>query len=345
MLDIVNYFVKIMTKIYLDIIRKFSLCSDYILTNVQQTNRIENIMMNEETVNEVGKYRIGMVTKLTGLSADVVRVWERRYGAIRPARSQAGTRLYSDAEVSRLRRLRQAIEKGHSISQAAKLSEAELDQIISDSNHVTEAADPYAIVRKRFLKAIERMDVVTADLELSRAATLFPARSLIQKLVVPVLAEVGERWAHKEFGIAHEHVASNLMRNLLSSLFRLYPPTDHAETVVLATPANERHEFGLLLAALIAATRGWRVVYLGADLPASEIAMALRLTGSRFLALSVIADNPGIDNEIQAIADNLPPGTRVWVGGSEAVIRRELIHRLNWILVRDLDDLDDRLRR
>jgi MerR family transcriptional regulator, light-induced transcriptional regulator len=302
-------------------------------------------MTNEETITEVGKYRIGTVTKLTGLSADVVRVWERRYGAIRPARSVAGTRLYSDAEVSRLRRLRQAVEKGHSIGQAAKLSEAELDQLIGDANHAAESADPYATVRGRFLKAIERMDVVTADMELSRAATLFPARSLIKNLIAPVLEEVGERWAHKELGIAHEHVASNLMRNLLSSLFRLYPPTDHAETIVLATPANERHEFGLLLAALIAATRGWRVVYLGADLPASEIALALRITNSRFLALSLIADRPGIENELEAIANDLPPGTRVWIGGAEAVNHREMIHRLDWIIVRDLEDLDDRLRR
>jgi MerR family transcriptional regulator, light-induced transcriptional regulator len=302
-------------------------------------------MMNEEIITDAGKYRIGTVTKLTGLSADVVRVWERRYGAIRPARSIAGTRLYSDAEVSRLRRLRQAVENGHSISQAAKLSEAELDQLISDSSQASEAVDPYAIVRERFIKAIERMDVVTADLELSRAATLFPARPLINNLIAPVLAEIGERWAHKELGIAHEHIASNLLRNLLSSLFRLYPPTDQAETIVLATPANERHEFGLLLTALVAATRGWRVVYLGSDLPASEIALAVRLTRSRFLALSLIADHLDIEKELEAIANDLPAGTRVWVGGAEALSLRELIHRLDWILVRDLDDLDDRLRR
>src|SRR5215210_444129 len=99
-------------------------------------------MTNEETITEAGKYRIGTVTRLTGLSADVVRVWERRYGAIRPARSAAGTRLYSDADVSRLRRLRQAVEKGHNISQAARLSESELDQLVSDSTTAAEAADP-----------------------------------------------------------------------------------------------------------------------------------------------------------------------------------------------------------
>lgn len=302
-------------------------------------------MTNGEVISGAGKYRIGMVTKLTGLSADVVRVWERRYGAVRPVRSEAGTRLYSDADISRLRRLRQAIEKGHSISQAAKLTEAELDAVISDSEKAVNASDPYSIVRDRFLEAISRIDVVAADLELSRAATLFPARVLITKVVAPILNEVGERWAHKEFGVAHEHVATYLLRNLLCSMFRLYPPSEHAETIVLATPAEERHEFGILLASLFAATRGWRVVYLGTDLPAVEIARAVRLTGSRLLALSLVDNNPEIEKELRAIADALPATTRIWIGGDEALKHRELVHSLNWVLVRDLDDLDDRLRR
>ncbi len=302
-------------------------------------------MTNGELISGAGKYRIGMVTKLTGLSADVVRVWERRYGAVRPIRSEAGTRLYSDADISRLRRLRQAIEKGHSISQAAKLTEAELDAVISDSEKATDSSDAYSIVRDRFLEAVSRIDVVAADLELSQAATLFPARLLITKIVAPILDEVGERWAHKEFGVAHEHVATYLLRNVLSSLFRLYPPSEPAETIVLATPAEERHEFGILLASLFAATRGWRVVYLGTDLPAVEIARAVRLTGSRLLALSLVDENPNTEKELRAIADALPAGTRVWIGGGEALKHRELIHRLDWILIRDLDDLDDRLRR
>lgn len=302
-------------------------------------------MTNDEISSEVGKYRIGMVTKLTGLSADVVRVWERRYGAVRPARSEAGTRLYSDADVLRLRRLRQAIEKGHNISQAARLTEPELDALINDSEKAANASDPYSTVRARFLEAISRIDVVAADLELSRAATLFPARLLITKIIAPILDEVGTRWAHKEFGVAHEHVATYLLRNVLSSLFRLYPPSEPTETIVLATPAEERHEFGILLASLFAATRGWRVVYLGTDLPANEIAQAVRLTGSRLLALSLVDNLPQIEKELQAIADALPAGIRVWIGGSEALKHRELIHNLNWILIRDLDDLDDRLRR
>lgn len=286
------------------------------------------------------------MTRLTGLSADVVRVWERRYGAVRPLRSQGGSRLYSEADIWRLRQLRQAIEKGHNIGQVANLPGEELERLIGDSRHRADSADPYTTVRERFIESIARMDVVAADGELSRAATLFPARPLVRNIIAPILTEVGDRWSHKDFGVAHEHVASNLVRGVISSLLRLYPPNEQAESIVLATPSGERHEFGILLAALLAASRGWRVIYLGADLPAAETAHALRLTGSRYLALSLVTPHDlQITKDIEALAELVPPTVRVWVGGGEVPAYRATLDRAGWIIIRDLDDLDDRLRR
>jgi hypothetical protein len=190
------------------------------------------------------------------------------------------------------------------------------------------------------------MDVVAADLEISRAATLFPPRILVKNIVAPLLTEIGQRWAHQEMGVAQEHVASNLIRGLLSSLFRLYPPDPGAETIVMATPQNERHEFGLLLAALYAVTRGWRVVYLGVDLPATEIVWTVKQTRARVLALSLAAaPSDSLSAELLIIAQQLPPLTRVWVGGSEAFRQQSFIEHADWVLVQDLDDLDDRLKR
>jgi MerR family transcriptional regulator, light-induced transcriptional regulator len=298
--------------------------------------------------SDTPKYRIGTVSRLTGLSADVVRVWERRYGAIQPRRSEGGSRLYSDADIARLRRLRQAVEFGHAIGQVAKLPDGELENLATTqrmTKMVELPADPHELLRVHFLAAIARMDVVTADLEISRAATLYPPRILVKSIVAPLLTEIGEKWAHQEFGVAHEHVATNLIRGLLSSLFRLYPPEPAAETIVMATPQGERHEFGLLLAALIAATRGWRVVYLGVDLPATEIALTVKLTKARVLALSLAPPSNELTPELTAIAQQIPPLTRVWIGGSGAPHQREFIERADWILIRDLDDLDDRLKR
>lgn len=296
------------------------------------------------------QYKIGAVSRLTGLSADVVRVWERRYKAISPQRSGGGSRLYSDAEIARLRKLRQAVESGHAIGQVAKLPDHELDNLASRQRASLsvgpEWANPYEVARERFLAAITRMEVVAADEEINRAATLYPPRVLVKQIVAPLLAEIGERWAHRDLGIAQEHVATNLIRNLLSSLFRLYPPDTSAETIVVATPSGERHEFGILLSALIAATRGWRVVYLGTDLPAHEIARTVKLTKARVLALSLInGHSEQTVEELRTLAAQMPSVTRVWLGGAEAPMYRDLIERADWILVRDLEDLDDRLKR
>lgn len=301
--------------------------------------------------SDIPKYRIGTVSRLTGLSADVVRVWERRYKAITPQRSDGGSRLYSDTDIARLRKLRQAVELGHAIGQVAKLPDQELESLAGKHRATfainnQDEGDPHKITRERFLEAIVRMDVVAADEEIHRAATLFPPRVIVKHIVSPLLEEIGDRWSHREFGVAQEHVATNLIRNLLSSLFRLYPPEETAETIVLATPAGERHEFGVLIGALIAATRGWRVVYLGVDLPALEIVRTARLTKARVLALSLIglpADQAA--EELKVIAEQIPSQTRVWIGGEEAKNHRPLIEQANWILVRDFEDLDDRLKR
>lgn len=296
------------------------------------------------------KYRIGTVSRLTGLSADVVRVWERRYGAISPQRSEGGSRLYSDADIARLRRLRQAVDMGHAIGQVARLPESELDTLSNRNVTLTAAgqaeADPYAQTRSRFIEAVNRFDVVTADEEIRKAATLFPPRIIVKNIVSPILQEIGERWAHREFGIAQEHVATNLLRNLLSSLFRLYPPDDEAETIVLATTNGERHEFGILIAALIAATRGWRVVYLGIDLPATEIIRTVKSVKARVLAISVVNSlNPLTGDELNLIAASLPQNTRVWIGGAEANRYRSIIERADWVHILDSEELEDRLKR
>ncbi len=307
--------------------------------------------LSSNSFSDIPKYRIGAVSRLTGLSSDVVRVWERRYKAINPQRSDGGSRLYSDTDIARLRKLRQAVELGHAIGQVAKLPDQELETLAGKHRATLNISDPdvndpHRVIRERFLEAIARMDVIAADEEIHRAATLYPPRVIVKNIVSPLLEEIGERWAHQDFGIAQEHVATYLIRNLLSSLFRLYPPDEAAETIVLATPSGERHEFGILIGALIAATRGWRVVYLGVDLPALEIVRTAKLTKARVLALSIIApENSQMAEELKTIADYVPAFTRVWIAGGDAQNHRALIEAANWILVRDFEDLDDRLKR
>jgi DNA-binding transcriptional MerR regulator len=296
-------------------------------------------------VSGTPKYLIGKVTQLTGLSVDVVRVWERRYGAVRPVRSAGGTRLYSDADIRRLRRLRQAVEDGHSISQAASLSESELDELLAEAQASIQEADPHNSVRERFIEAVRLMDVVAADQELTRAATLVPTRELVKRIIAPILDDLGGGQTQTNFGAAQERFAAVLLRNLLGSLFRLYPPSTNAGTIVLATPAGERNESGTLLGGLLAAAHNWRVVCLGADVPASEIALAVQLTHADVLALTVAGKGPEIGEELAAVSTLVPLSTRIWIWGVGAALHENLIARANWILVRSIEELDERLER
>src|SRR4030095_2757979 len=184
-------------------------------------------MPNNEEISLTPKYLIGSVTKLTGLSIDVVRVWERRYGAVRPARSSGGTRLYSDADILRLKRLRQAVECGYSISQASKLTERELDELIAGATQSPEPSDPHRVVRERFIDAVRAMDVVSADQELARAAILFSVEEFVKRVLSPSLEEIRSSRLRKEIALAHEKVAFNLANRLVGSLIRTYtPPVD-----------------------------------------------------------------------------------------------------------------------
>src|SRR5260370_28837171 len=150
----------------------------------------ESGMPDKDPVSVTPKYLIGVVTKLTGLSIDVVRVWERRYGAVRPVRSDGGTRLYSDADVLRLNRLHRAVQRGYGIGQAARLSESELDELITGAAPAPDRADPYESVRQRFIEAIKTTDVVAADQELARAATRLPPGELVKRIISPIFDEV-----------------------------------------------------------------------------------------------------------------------------------------------------------
>ena len=302
-------------------------------------------MAQSGSASQTPKYLIGAVTKLTGLSIDVVRVWERRYSAVLPARTAGGTRLYSDADVLRLKRLRQAVEQGFGIGQAARLSEGELDELLGSPRASPDPSDPYEAVRNKFIDAIKTLDVTTAERELARGATLFNIRDFVKKIIAPIHVRAVSLRAGSDFGLVQERAALWLLRNTLSSLFRLYSNFESADVLLFGTPSAGCDEFGLQVAALLAAMQGWRVVCLGADMPATEMANAARLTNARVLAINLETDYSRAAEELEALSKLAPAFTRVWIYGPEALKHRRSIDEFGWVLVHDLDELDERLRR
>ena len=270
-----------------------------------------------------GKYAMRAVAKLTGLNPDTIRAWERRYGAIAPGRTEGSHRLYSEADVERLRLLRQATEAGHGIGRVANLPDDELRGLASPPGPADAgpAVGSEALgVPDRVLAFIERYDHQGADRELARVAALLTPRQVVLDVAWPLLREVGDRWCAGRLSVGQEHMASGLLRSLLGTLLRLADPPAGHPTMVLGTLSGERHELGVLMVALLAASRGIPVVFLGPDTPVAELATAARRTRAAVVGVSLVRvdDAAATVAALHELAAQLGPGTALWIGGRDA---------------------------
>lgn len=266
------------------------------------------------------KYPIRAVSRLTGISLDTLRAWERRYKVVTPARSDRG-RLYTDAEIQRLMLLRDAISRGHAIGQIAPLSDQELKDLGQRSAEVLrgfpgKVESPNAALAG-LVESIEAFDASAANEEMGRLAALLPAADLVKQIALPLMRLVGDRWHRGTMTIAHEHMASAVLRNLFGSMLRMYKPMEPVVKLVLATPSGEHHEFGILAAAMLAAPLGLEPIYLGANLPSAEIAAAAQRCGAKVIVIGLMdqsADSTAL-HELRSLGSKLPAAVELWVGG------------------------------
>jgi DNA-binding transcriptional MerR regulator len=273
-------------------------------------------------MSRVPHYPIRAVARLTGLSLDTLRAWERRYEVVAPLRDHRG-RLYDDRDIERLKQLARLVDAGHAIGSIAKLPPAALarldDRQLSPSRAPATAVDLTALVR-----AMKQYDLSAVELLLNRHAALLPADVLIFSVILPILREAGARWDAGAIRPAQEHLVSASVRSVLGGLLRTMPPATDDEAIVFATLAGERHELGLLSAAVLAAHAGHRVTYLGPDVPATDLVHAVNLVKpSTVVVCATMADVTSV-REIRVLR-RLHPNASLWVGGSSPErLRREL---------------------
>lgn len=278
------------------------------------------------------RYRIGAVARATGINPDTLRMWERRYKSLIPARSDAGGRLYSDADIAHLRLLKQLIDRGHAIGRLVLLSEAELEEVLARHDGLGVVAPAPVMenepLREQFLTAVSTFDVARAQQLLARASLALPPAQLVNEILVPILQDVGKRWASGQLKISHEHTASTLLRSLVGGLLATYSSRSAGPTVVVTTPAGELHEFGALLTALLAAAAGWHVLYLGPNLPATEILDTVERSHADVLALSVVTtEAPDASADLATLVERLPASVALVAGGEATALYPALTGR------------------
>jgi DNA-binding transcriptional MerR regulator len=272
----------------------------------------------------VPQLRIGQLSRRVGVSPELLRAWERRYGLLQPERSGGGFRLYSSADEQRVRLMQEHLEHGVSAAEAARLAlagegpapEADPDPVASPTR-----------ARARLAAALDNFDEVEAQAVVDDLLASFTLDTVLAEVVLPYLHELGERWAGGQISVAQEHYASALLRGRLLGLARGW---GHGlgPRVVLAGAPGEQHDLGLIAFGLALRGRGWRVTFLGQDTPLQEVAGVARLLDPALVVVTATVREPLAAHvaELRAVAEIAPLG--LGGAGADEVIAEQAGGRL-----------------
>lgn len=270
---------------------------------------------------------IQVVVRRTGLSAHVIRVWEKRYGAVEPKRTPTNRRRYSDSDIERLQLLQRVTRTGRSIGQVAHLDTETLRHLIQQDEAVAPAPPsdvipPSATLTiqghlEACLSAVERFDASDLEAALLRARVALSQPVFNEQLILPLMEAIGRLWHDGAIRIAHEHLASAVVRTFMGSLSSGGSSASPSPRLIVTTPIGQWHEIGALIVASTAVADGWQVTYLGPNLPAEEIAAAVQQREAKAVALSLTypADDPRVIHDITMLRRYLPQDVELIVGG------------------------------
>ena len=265
-----------------------------------------------------GLFPIGTVSEITGVNAVTLRAWERRYGLIQPERTPKGHRLYSQTDVDKIQQIVEELGKGIAISRVAEA----LHTLPALENS---EADVWERYRTRMIDAVSQFDESVLDAVYNEAMSLYPVDIVTRQLLTPLLKHLGERWQSTQGSVAEEHFFSVFMRNKLGARFHHRNMRNTGPCLIAACLPGEHHEFGLLLFALAAHARGYRLILLGANMPLAELPHVIQRTRSDGIVLSgsIEMDTASFRAEIQNLVEvsSIP----VFVGGRVAEKYRDLI--------------------
>lgn len=316
-------------------------------------------MSTDRPSSSAPRHPIGVVARRTGLKPDLIRAWERRYGAVEPGRTDTRRRFYSDADIERLLLLRRVVSTGRGISQVAGLSKEELEALVEPEAatahgaagpaHLAAAAEDGDLAETylaRCLAATQRLDVREMELQIERASVAFSRINLLEKVLVPLMQRIGDLWHQGTLRPLHEHMASAVVRSFLGAMHGSHQPELSAPRLVVTTPSRQHHELGALIAAATAAGEGWQVTYLGPELPPEEIAAAALQQGARVVALSLTypPDDPLLVDDLRRLRRLLGSRTSLVVGGRAAPAYAHVLAEIGALRIDDLAELRQHLQ-
>ena len=237
-------------------------------------------------------YTIKTVVQETGIPPATLRAWERRYGVLSPGRSEGGYRLYSERDIAILRWLKRQVDAGVSISRAVALLGIRhpgggdaIQPMSSEAGRPEGARSPRAI-SDDLLAALMAFEETRADAFLSEGFALYSVEMVAEEIMIPAMVEVGERWHRGEVSVVQEHFATAVLRRRLTAMFHAYDQPASGRLAITGAAPSEWHDVGILLVSLALRRGGWRVIYLGQNVPAVHLLQEIRRLRPDLVCLS-----------------------------------------------------------
>ena len=226
-------------------------------------------------------YPISELSKQTGVLPVTLRAWERRYGLLKPSRTEKGHRFYSDSDISKIKKILDLIKRGVSINRAAELFKEQITESVQETPIKNDHWQTYA---DQMLQAIENYDQKRLGHIYTEILSLYPIETVTEQLLMPMLQTFTLRWQLSYRGaISEERFFSTFLRNKLGARFHHLMTHATGKKLVFACLPSRHHEFPLLLFALYMINRGYDVVFLGADVPIEEAFITAEKTGNHAL--------------------------------------------------------------
>lgn len=299
-------------------------------------------------------HTIQSVAEKTGLTPDVIRVWERRYNVVAPERTPSNQRLYTDKDIERLNLLRRVIEQGRRISAIAGLSTDELKTIAGTPPSQPLAARPPADAdldinqhMEDAIAAVIELDPLKLENILEHVLVSLGSVGFMVNFISPMMDQVGNLWRNGSVRTCQEHFYSAHIRSFLGR-FMLEANTDpNGPRIIIATLSGHQHELGATMSAVVAAQGGWNAIYLGASVPLEEILFSADCKEAKAIGISLgyPVDSPKIPLLLQQLAANAPAQCRILVGGSGVERHRNLLENIGALEMKDLETLSQTLDR
>lgn len=242
-------------------------------------------------------YNLNAVLRETGLKADLMRAWERRYGLPQPQRSDGGHRLYSQYDIETLKWLKAKQAQGLSISKAVQLWKSTIQNGRDPLGVHPETLQPAATqatlnggsiseLRQKWINACTNFDNSASEDVLNLAFSTHPVEVVITEILQKGMNEIGKAWFEGKVSVQQEHYASSLAERRLQILLSLTPPPILPQTVLVGCPPGEIHVLPVMMIELFLRRKGYNVLYLGADIPVDQMVATCLSTRPNLVILS-----------------------------------------------------------